>query len=286
MKGVARTGVTLSPMFSWFRKSPRPPRPSLQNPGRGHIVRVAFNNARKTWEETDDLATSLAGTLKTLNHEATVKGDWVEFGEFSLLPQVVNVEPLESSGVKTVSTIQISHPSLMPAGVFEYQHSSGTDIRDSFAKGFKSWTDLDLPVFLDALRARPTTCMVMEMKPGGESNSVLPPDRRVVFGPTLQMAQNPEVIAGEHEFCPCCLFTNSIGAFGDLLRDRNFHGLRLFVSRDTQGQIQADCRVNGVDRPEGVAELIRYAQTWQDRGVEYRKQYVCIQTRPGPQVVS
>ena len=47
----------------------------------------------------------------------------------------------------------------------------------------------------------------------------------------------------------------------------------------TEGRIEADCRVNGVDRPEGAAALVRYAQTWPDRGFEYRKQYVCIQTR-------
>ena len=46
-----------------------------------------------------------------------------------------------------------SHAALVPGGVFEFQHSSGTDMRDSFAKGFKSWAELDLPVFLDALRA-------------------------------------------------------------------------------------------------------------------------------------
>ncbi len=241
-------------------------------------MRVAFNKPQKSWEETDDLATSLAATLKALGHEATARGDWVEFGEFSLLPQVVNVEPMENSGVKTQSTIQVAHASLFRAGIFEYQHSSGTDIRDSFAKGFKSWADLDLPVFLDAQRARPATCMVMEMKPGVESKSVLPPDRRVIFGPTLQMAQNPEVIAGEHDFCPCCLFTNSIDAFDDLLRDGNFYGVRLFVSRENTGLIKADCRVNGVDRPEGTAALKRYARTWPDRGFEYRKQYVCIQT--------
>jgi len=266
-------------MFSWLRKSPRPPRPAPENPGRGHIVRAAFNKAQKTWEETDDLAASLAATLKALGHEATAKGDWVEFGEFSLLPQVVNVEPMESSGVKTQSTIQVTHASLIPGGLFEYQHSSGTDIRDSFAKGFKSWADHDLPVFLDAQRARAVTCMVMEMKPGGETQSVLPPDRRVVFGPTLQMAQNPEVIRGEHDFCPCCLFTNSIGAFDDLLRATGFYGIRLFVSRDDEGVIQTDCRVNGVDRPAGAAALAGYAKTWPDRGFEYRKQYVCIQTR-------
>ncbi|HEU5136444.1 MAG TPA: DUF6348 family protein [Steroidobacteraceae bacterium] len=242
-------------------------------------MRVAFSSAGKNWEETDDLATTLTATLNALGHAATAKGDWVELGEFRLLPQVVNVEPLESSGVKTASTIQISHSSLKPSGLFEYQHSSGTDLRDSFAKGFKTWADLDLPVFLDAQRARATDCMVMEMKPGQESQSVLPAGRRVVLGPTLHMAQNTQVIEGEHEFCPCCLFTNSIGAFDALLRDEDFHGVHLFVSRDAEGLIEADCRVDGIDRPEGAAALTVYAKSWPDRGFEYRKQYLCIQTR-------
>ena len=265
-------------MFSWFRKSPRPPKPHPENPGRGHTVRVTLKNAQKSWEESDDLVASLAGTLKGLGHEATVMGDWVEAGGFSLLPQVVNVEPLDSAGVRTSTTLQISHASLIPAGIFEYPIASGTDVRDSFAKGFRSWAEFDLPVFLDALRDEAKTCMVMQMTPGSESTSVLPPDRRLIFGPTLQMAQNPETIRGDHDFCPCCLFTNSISAFDELLRDQNFHGVRLFVSRDAEGRIEADCRVNGIDRPEAAAALASYAKTWPDRGFEYRKQYVCIQT--------
>jgi hypothetical protein len=62
------------------------------------------------------------------------------------------------------------------------------------------------------------------------------------------------------------------------LRDGNFHAIRLFVSRDEEGHVEADCRLNGIERPEGAAALIRYAQSWPDRGFEYRKQYVCIQT--------
>ena len=148
-----------------------------------------------------------------------MKRDWVELeGGFSLVPQVVSVEPMDNAGVKTVTTIQTSHAALVPGGFFEYQHSSGTDVRDSFAKGFKSWAELDLPVFLDALRAKPATCMVMEMATGSESKSVLPQDRRLVFGPPVQMAQRPEPAPAEHDFCPCCLFTNSIDAFEDLVK--------------------------------------------------------------------
>ena len=129
-------------MFSWFRRPDRPPPPAAENPGRGHTVRVAFANAHKSWEEEDDLAASLAATLNAMGHKASVKRDWVELeGGFSLVPQVVNVKPMDSSGVQTVTTIQISHPVLVPGGVFEFQHSTGDDIRDSFAQGFKAWAE-------------------------------------------------------------------------------------------------------------------------------------------------
>lgn len=269
-------------MFSWFLKSPRPPKPPASNPGRGHTVRVAFANAQKSWEENDDLATSLAATLNAMGHKSVVKRDWVELeGGFSLLPQVVAVTPMDDSGVKTTTTLQVSHPALVPAGVFEFQHATGANVRESFSQGFKSWAELDLPVFLDAQRDKGTTCMFMEMKQGQEATSVLAADRRIVLGPPLQMVQKTNHIPGEHTFCPCCLFTSSFRAFENVLKDREFHGIRLFVSRDAEGHIQADCRVNGVDWPAGAAELVRYAKDWPDRGVEYRKQYVCIQTRGG-----
>ena len=242
-------------------------------------MRVAFSNAQRSWEEADDLATSLAAALTALGHKALVHHDWVELaGGFTLLPQVVSVEPMERSGVRTASTIQTRHESLIPGGVFEYQHATGGDTRESFAAGFKSWAEVDLPVFLDAQRSKATVCMFLVRSPGTDPASALPPDRRVVFGPTVQMAQQAEPAGIDHEFCPCCLFTNSIGAFDDLLKDRAFHGIRLFVTRDTDGQIQADCRVNGIDRPAAAEALVKYAQAWPDRGLEYRKQYVCVQT--------
>ncbi|HEU4779993.1 MAG TPA: DUF6348 family protein [Steroidobacteraceae bacterium] len=257
-------------MFSWFRKPDRPPRPAAENPGRGHYVRVDFKSGQKAWQEEDDLAISLTAALNTLGHKATVKGDWVELeGGFSLLPQVVSVEPMDSAGVKTSTTIQTSHSTLAPGGVFEFQHSTGSGLRDSFDKGFKSWAEYDLPVFHDAQRLKAQSCLFMTAKP----------DRRVVLGPPVRMAQKTDPLPGDHDFCPCCLFTSSIGAFEGLVNDEAFFGIRLFVSRDTEGHIEADCRVNGVDRPEGAAALARYAQSWPDRGFEYRKQYVCIQTR-------
>ena len=265
-------------MISWFRKSPRPPKPAAANPGHGPNAIVAFADGERSWKEEDNLPETLAKTLKDLGHDAVVKGDWVELGEFMLVPQVVNVEPLEESGVKTSTTIQVSHASLIPGGVFEFQHTAGANLRESFASGFKGWAELDLPVFLDALRAEAKDSMALQMKPGKESTSVLPPHRRVLMGPPLQMAQNTARLAGDHEFCPCCLFTRCITDAQELLHDDAFHGVRLFVTRDRDGFVQADFRVDGVDRPDLAGKLVEYAKTWPERGLEYRKQYVVIQT--------
>lgn len=267
-------------MVSWFRKLPRPPKPAANNPGQGPLAIVAFANGERSWEEKDELPATLANTLNELGHKAIAKGDWVELdGGYLLLPQVVNVQPLEQSGVRTATTIQVSHDSVVSAGVFEYQHSNGANIHESFASGFKSWAEIDLPVFLDAQRAKAKDSMVWQAKAGSEATSALRPGRRILMGPPMQMAQNTARLAGDHEFCPCCLFTQCIGVTGDLLRDDAFYGVRLFVTRDRDGLIQADCRVNGVDRPDAAAKLMEYAKTWPDRGLEYRKQYVIIQSR-------
>lgn len=81
-----------------------------------------------------------------------------------------------------------------------------------------------------------------------------------------------------HAFCPCCLFTQSLEAFLPLLEgDTRMLGIRLFATRDAAGEIAADCRINGVDFPEGAACLRRYAATWPAyAGLEFRKQYVVV----------
>ena len=73
--------------------------------------------------------------------------------------------------------------------------------------------------------------------------------------------------------CPLCL---SLTAFRDHLQANEFCGIRLFASRDANGEAVADCRINGVDWAPGQAELLKYVATWPDRGFEYRKQYVAI----------
>ena len=113
--------------------------------------------------------------------------------------------------------------------------------------------------------------------------------RRVLLGPVMHMgidqaegAQPDESGEAPHaSSCPCCLFTNSAMAFEEQLKERGgFHAVRLFASRDENGQVQADCRINGHDWEPGAEALRNYASKWPQIGLEFRKQYIAIQDCP------
>ena len=74
--------------------------------------------------------------------------------------------------------------------------------------------------------------------------------------------------------------TQSLEAFQELLELDIYLGLRFFASRDTDGNVEADCRVNGQNWEKGSLALRQYATTWPAAGFEYRKQYVVIQSMP------
>lgn len=265
-------------MFSWLRKSPRPPPKSPANPGRGPTVKAAFANGERSWEESDNLVASLAGELSMLGHEVILHDEYLQLGDFTLLPQIVTVTPHQKGGMQTLTTIQVAHRELVPDGTFELQPSTGEDIRKSFAAGFNQWARVDLPVFLDALRAEAKDSLYLTMAPGRESDSALAPNRRVVMGPFSHFATEAASAEDAHPFCHCCLFTNSVEGFRDLLKGDDFYGIRLFASRDFEGQEQADCRVNGVEWSPGIERLRQYISKWPQRGFEFRKQYVVIQS--------
>jgi len=267
-------------MFSWFRKPSSPPPRAAENPGKGHWMRVAFANGNRSWEESADLTSLLAESLTGASHKFSRQREWLELHNGLLLvPHVVQVTPSDDGAtMKTVSTIQVSHPKWVPKGVFEFQHSWGPDVRQSFSLGFDQWAQVDLPVFLYAAGDEATNCKSLTMKPGREGNSLIPPNRRVIVGPTSHLVNQPATESEEHGFCPCCLFTHSVDAFRDLIHRDEFFGIRLFAWRSADGAtIEADCRVNGVDFPAALEGLKRYASSWPMRGLEFRKQYVALQ---------
>lgn len=228
----------------------------------------------------DSILNLLSATLREQGFEA------IEIDGFLRLPSGIDLEveflevvELENGNVRTSTRIVASHASYFPKGLPEFQHSAGGSTEQSIFDGFSNWAKMDLVTLHDSMREKPEDCTFMEMKFPPTSNSG-PKTRRVVFGPTGHLASPAaQVQDEEHPFCPCCLFTQNFEAFRSVMQSDETIGIRLFASRDGQGEIAADCRVNGDDFLEGVKHLSEYVRSWPERpGLEFRKQYVVIRS--------
>lgn len=211
---------------------------------------------------------------------ATHEGIWLEHQSgYQILPLIVDFQPTDRGGVRTTTTIQVHHPTLVPAGVFEYQHSTGDCMQDSIRRGFDQWVRTDFVTLLDAAAPQGTSCMNLVMTiPATEGKPER--TRRAVLGPIAHYQATPPASdpEEEHPFCPCCLLTRSFPAFKELFEADGLIGVRLFALRDDEGDPAADCRVNGEDYPAGTEALRAYATNWPPAGYEFRKQYIVFQT--------
>ncbi|MBO9829540.1 hypothetical protein J7373_14910 [Xanthomonas sp. A2111] len=223
----------------------------------------------------------LLQVLQRERHAASLHDEVVVLDNgLQLLTELVDLAELRS-GVRTASCIRVHHASLFPDGIVEFQHSIGEDTEASLASGFTTWARTDLVALSEAVAApSEARCMTLQMEFPATAEAAV--RRTVVLGPVAHMnGDAARAAAGEdteHAFCPCCLFTNSLDALMPLLqRDQRMLGIRLFASRDADGEVAADCRVNGEDFPDGVACLRRYAETWPALGaLEFRKQYAVV----------
>ena len=266
------------------------PKTCAANPGKYLKGDFAFTRGSNQWKEELNVINCLSDALKKNGHPFLAQRSWIELDDgFTIMPRMLSFQPLEQGGVRTVTTIEVNNPAGIPPGVFEFQHSSGDNIQDSVVKGFESWMQTDLPVFLDALRAQPKQCTYLEIElpSGAEGESrrtgdSIPParKRRVILGPIAHLVSKPLIESGkekeEHPFCPCCLFTKTGDIWKEKIADGGFYGVRLFAMRGPEGESEADCRVNGVDWEAGKEALVKYVNTWPNLGVEFRKQYIVI----------
>jgi hypothetical protein len=227
-----------------------------------------------------DVVTEAAAMLAEQGLETERRGHDLHVASLGLVLSPRGLSLSDDGGrVKTTTIIRVTHPIAIPDGLFEFQHAVGDDPRDALRSGFSQWAQIDMPVLCDSMRDAPESCSMLQMTfPDPESGGER--ERRVVLGPIAQMAQLPAPDEEEeHPFCPCCLTTNCFDAFEPLFKATETLGVRLFAMRDADGETSADCRVNGHEFAEGAAALRAYAESWQPRGFEFRKQYVVFQTR-------
>ncbi len=196
-------------------------------------------------------------------------------------------ESMAQGGFHTTTVIEASHPVAFPHALFEYQHATGATLLGALQSGFLHWASMDLVTLIDACAEQLSHCAALEVR--YEASELLgQPDalhrgglrRQILLGPMAHSQEHEPESLEEHEFCPCCLFTNCIAAFGDLLKGRDFLGVRLYASRNPDGLCEADCRVNGRDFEPALPLLRLYASQWPQAGMEFRKQYVVIRTLP------
>lgn len=256
--------------------------PAENNPGQGNILNISYvNQAGHSITEEFDLLEVLNEVLAEQEVKTSMQEGWIQLEDgLRLFPQFTNVECDER--YRTSTTIETS--SHLFLGLFEYQHNiSEESLDDALREGFRTWCRMDLPVLRDALRDEPQDCPAMNMAfPTNSTHTEETPSRRrVLFGPVSHYATNPQALEKnteeEHAFCPCCLFTNTVDAFRDLLQDEEVHMIRLYAARDGEGNPMADCRINGEDYALGHAALLKYVDTWSDQGLEFRKQLVMLQ---------
>jgi hypothetical protein len=271
-------------MFGFGKKKVPPPLcPS--NPGIGIEAKLAFANGGGSWTEEVNLVHIAADILRNHSYRTIDEKTHLRHPDsgFAILPQLVGVQPLEKGGVRTVTTMQVHHPTLAPQGIFEYQHAAGDTVRDSVGKGIDQWVQTDFVTLLESLLPKPKSCtaLVMSFPANGDKRARV---RRAILGPVAHFMEKPPSADtkatpdDEHPFCPCCLLTRSFEAFKELIEDERFYGLRLFAARDAAGVTQADCRVNGEDWERGAQALRTYVEKWPAAGYEFRKQYVVLQS--------
>ena len=206
---------------------------------------------------------------------------------YYLLPLLNWIDQESHEGLLQVAaTIQIHHKELFPNGIFEYQYG---EFSDGLAKGIKSafysWVILDWNALVDA--ADPENAKNMNQVIEMNFDDKPPVKRHLFFGNMIAYPNINEEEAKKKgidteqyadEFCPCCFFTRTIESFSKQINNtgKNY-AIRLFALKDPNGDLKADCRINGEEYPEAEENLKKYAETWKKSDImKFRKQYVII----------
>ncbi len=210
---------------------------------------------------------------------------YVKDNGYYLLPLLIDFFYDENKNLKIYATIQIHHKEIFPDGIFEYiypQKETNNAIQGLFEL-FQTWVDLDWETLQDVFNFEKSKYMSMRMDLNKEKTRA----RHIFYGPVLSYPnfdmedakfKGIDIDPYIDEFCPCCLFTNSMEAFDNQIKDttKNY-AIRLFAMKNPNGEVKVDCRINGEEYPQAEEYLKNYAKKWKDCDImKFRKQYVII----------
>lgn len=209
----------------------------------------------------------------------------VKDNDYYLFPALINFYSDENNELKISATIQIHHKEIFPNGIFEYVYpqKKAENVIGGLFELFETWADLDWLTLCDCLKFEKSEFMSMRIDLNKEKTQA----RHIFYGSVLSYpnidveeakSKGIDVDPYIDEFCPCCLFTNSMEAFDKQIKDTSQnYAIRLFAMKNPDGEVDADCRINGEEYPQAENYLKKYAKTWKDCDImKMRKQYVII----------
>jgi hypothetical protein len=265
------------------------------NPGKSTVFdfkRYKKSKRRsKAGGQAIDLVDLLSDVLLTYGQKAYREGNWLRLDNgFWLLPQWVSSEVIDGS-ICTNTTVEIHHPTLIPSGFFDYQYvHSANSITASFLTGLNEWGQTCAVPLFDSLLVEPKTSAQMVMGFPNDADVAMSGSssgktrlRRLIFGPVVYFVAEAQknttpLKDDEHdEYCPCCLLNRLKYVFMPFLNSDDYIVIQLRSSRDSDGDINVMCYVNGKEFDAGVDALTEDTKNWPPRGAENRHHFIIVQ---------
>ncbi|WP_304333940.1 DUF6348 family protein [Conchiformibius steedae] len=271
-------------------KEPFPQMPN--NPGQGIKLALKLQDANGNESEEEAVLADILQQKLSENGWQTenLDGGWLYQADtgYYLLPLILDVAVNEDGYIQTATTLQINHPELFPNGIFEFQYTFGRcdTLTEALLSGFDIWLKTDWETLSDAAHPHQAQHLHLALDDQDSGLKRLVLMGSVGFYPPVPETDTPsppttdQTGEAHDEFCECCLFTQSLSAFAPLIQSSDNYAIRIFVSRNADGLIEADCRVNGEDWQEATEALCNYAKTWTGEHTTFRKQYIIIRNQP------
>ena len=251
---------------------------------------VTVRHAGTSRTEPFDAADALDRVLKQREFLFTRDGDrfMLSASGLELSPIVLGVHPMPDGRCQTVSTVTVRHPTLIPGGLFEYQHSKGRFVTGGLTTGFGEWVETDLVVLVEAVTGELDSCTAVDLILPAMAEGQRAWARRMFVGPVDVRFSSaaggppgqPKSDGAAHG--PSTILLASPEPFVDQIESDATFGIRFYAVRQPDGSAAADCRVNGEEFEPGKAAARKYVKTWPGRSPQAQKQYVVIRSADGP----
>ena len=251
-------------------------KPSPTNPGKETEFSFDYIDYKN---ELDTIWVELIGLTEAIlkdeglpghGYEPSEQEDCVLLNEnIAIIVLLVENVKTDETNFKTTISIEVKHREKELNNIFEVHQEQGDDPEASAIEGIEKWVRNDLGVILDALNH--TNQFTAHLRLDSDTRE----PRAIVTGPILHKAEKPP-IKDEEPFTERSFTMNLLKPLKPLLDEHTFYALRFFVAKNREGEVEANCRLNGADFEEGRKALLEYAKTWPSRGFELRRQFVVI----------